>query len=212
MPSGLTYKIHDGTDMSLRDFALTCVRQLGAGYRVTDGGEKEMPRDKAPVLEVSDYHIKQREAAEKELEHWLEVKNNPEECRRLYLKAHEKRADDNAEIEKDKLEIKARYQKMIGKVESWDVPSRYDSLKDLMLRQLNQSIEWDCKPYSPSPAEEKVETVDEWIDGLIEHTKWSIDYHKEQYAKEQESIAETNAYIKGLYDAIDKFEKENKYE
>ena len=91
MPSGLTNKIYDGSDMTLRGFALRCVRQLGAGYRATDGGEKEMPIDKAPVIEVSDYHLKQLELGQKELNHWIEVKNNPEECRKLYLAAHEKR-------------------------------------------------------------------------------------------------------------------------
>lgn len=54
MPSKLTCNIYNGTDMSLRGFALKCVAQLGAGYWATNQGEKEMPLDKAPIIPVSD--------------------------------------------------------------------------------------------------------------------------------------------------------------
>lgn len=204
MPSGLTSKIYDGSDVTLRGFALKCLTHLGAGYRATNGGEKELPRDKAPVLKVSDYHLKQLELGQKELNHWIEVKNNPEECRRLYLAAHEKRADDNVEISKQRAELLSRYQKMKAKVESWNIPEKYNSLKELMLKQLNNSIEWDCIPSAPS--EEKVETMDEWINAQIECAEWNIDYHKKEYANEQKNIAETNEYLKGVYDALDEFE------
>lgn len=36
MPSKLTCNIYNGTDMSLRGFALKCVAQLGAGYWATN--------------------------------------------------------------------------------------------------------------------------------------------------------------------------------
>ena len=79
MPSGLTYNIYDGTDMSLRGFALKCVAQLGAGYRATNQGEKKMPLDKAPVIPVSDWYLKELDKAKEEVKYWMNVENNPEE-------------------------------------------------------------------------------------------------------------------------------------
>ena len=46
MPTGLTYKIYNGEDMSLRSFALTCVRHIGYGYYASASGEKELPCNK----------------------------------------------------------------------------------------------------------------------------------------------------------------------
>lgn len=210
MPSGLTYKIYDGSDMSLRDFALTCVKQLGAGYKVTNQGEKEMPRDKAPVVEVSDYHAKQLELSKKQLDDWLRIKKNPEISKRLYNDAHKKRIVERNEIDEHREEIKARYLTMKAKVESWEIGEEYQSLKDLMLKQLNESIDWDCAP-RPVQEEEYTETLDEWIEANIEYCKKSIALHTEGLEREIAGVAKLNDYLKGLYDAIDKFEEtENK--
>lgn len=55
MPTGLTSKIYEGEDTSLRGFALTCVRQLGFGYYASNYGEMALPLDKAPDIKPSSH-------------------------------------------------------------------------------------------------------------------------------------------------------------
>ena len=204
MPTGLTCNIYDGSDMSLRDFALKCVTQLGAGYYATDQGSKKMPRDKAPVLTPSDYHPKRLKEAEKELQHWLSVRDNPEELNRLYEEeyaSHQQQEDDHEETRKERRE---RYLTMLDKVVMWELPDEYKSLKDLMINQIKESMDFDCRPCRIYKAERQ--PIDEWIQMRIDMAQRDINYHKEEYAKEVERIEENNAYLNGLYAAIDAVE------
>lgn len=204
MPSGLTCSIYDGSDMTLRGFALNCVRQLGAGYAVTEQGEKRMPLDKAPELEVSDYHPKHIKQGEEDLAYWKRVKEDPELCKRLYDEAHMKRKIENTQIKDNKEEIKARYMEMLEKVEAWELDEKYASLKELMLKHLRESIEWDCMP--TLPYENLMPSIEDWVKSRIESAERDINYHTEAWEKEKQRAADINDYLKGLYDAIDKIE------
>ena len=84
MPTGLTSKIYEGEDTSLRCFALTCVRQLGYGYYASEYGEKELPLDKAPIIKPSNYHKKELEKAKKQLEDFMELQKKPDELHKKY--------------------------------------------------------------------------------------------------------------------------------
>ena len=205
MPSGLTCKIYEGTDLSLRDFALRCVRQLGAGYTATNQVEKEMPRDKAPIIPVSDYHPKQLARAKEEVKHWMEVEKNPKELDRLYNEYLAKREEENRSYSSDKSELKARYLTMKAKVEAWNLPETYASLKELMLKQINESLDFDCKDYSylhnyPAPSKE------EWLQIKISCACRDVNYHTEEYEKEIKHVKELNDYLQGLYDEIERVE------
>lgn len=205
MPSGLTCNIYDGTDMSIRGFALNCVRQLGAGYTATNQGEKKMPLDKAPVIPLSDYHPKQLARAKEKVEYWMEVEKNPEELDRLYNEYLAKKEEEKKSYSSDKSELKARYLTMKAKVEAWDLPETYASLKELMLKQLQESIDFDCKDYSylhdyPTPSKE------EWFETMLSCACRDVNYHTEEYKKEIERNKELNDYLQGLYDEIEKIE------
>lgn len=204
MPSGLTCKIYEGSDMSLRGFALKCITQLGAGYHATNQGDKEMPLYEAPVIPVSDYHLTKLDEAKEEMLHWIEVEKNPEELDRLYNEYLQKRESDNTEYNKDKTELRARYLTMIGKVEAWKLPETYQSLKELMLKQLNESMDWDC--HTISLYEEEPPTKEEFLKSHISGAARDIQYHTEEYEKEVKCIKELNDYLKGLYEEINKVE------
>ena len=204
MPSGLTCKIYSGEELTLRDFALRCVTQLGAGYFASQQGEKELPKDKAPILTVRSYHEVKIIKAEKEIEKWEALRNNLEEARKLYDEQYAKNMQTNAAVNEQRKEIKERYNTVLEKVKAWDIPIEYNSLKELMLRQLKESIEWDCSPYTPYK-EEKV-PIEEWIEVGIRLAKRDLDYHTKEFQEEKRRIAEYNNYLKGLYEALDKVE------
>lgn len=204
MPSGLTYKIYSGEELSLRDFALRCVKQLGAGYHASQQGDKDLPKDKAPVLKVGDYHPEEILKAKKEIAKWEGLRGNLEEAQKLYDEQYTANMKYNAESKEERESLSERYNTVLKKVEAWKIPEEYNSLKELMLNQLKGSIDWDCTPYTPYK-EEKV-PVEEWIELQIKFAKRDLEYHTQELKEEEERIADYNNYLKGLYDALDKAE------
>ena len=205
MPSGLTCKIYDGSDMTLRGFALTCVTQLGAGYNVTEQGTKDLPKDKPPVMKPSSFHKYQLEEAKEELTRLTELKSDPEKLKQCYDAELTKRELENISYKQHKALVRQRYNSMLTRVSAWNVSEEYTSLKELMLKQLRESIEHDCRedlqpPYSELPS------IDEWIDGKIDVVRKSIDYHNGMMVEDEEYCKSVNEYMKGLYDAIDEIE------
>lgn len=204
MPSGLTCKIYSGEELSLRDFALRCVKQLGAGYHASQQGDKDLPKDKAPVLEVDDYHPKKIEEVKADLQYYSGLLNNLEEAQRLYDEEYNANMKYNVESKESQEKLKERYETVLKKVEDWNIPSEYNSLKEIMLKQLNESIEWDCSPYTPYK-EERI-PVEEWVKSKIKIAVRDLDYHTEELRQEILRKEEYNKYLKGLYDALDEVE------
>ena len=204
MPSGLTCKIYNGEDLSLRGFVLNCARQFGPGYHASQSGEKELPKDKAPILTVGSYHEGKIIEAEKELEKWENLRNNLEEAQKLYDEQYAQNMQYNTAVNEERNEIKERYNTVLEKVKAWDIPIEYNSLKELMLKQLKENIEWDCSPYTPYK-EEKV-PIEEWIEVRIRLARRDLDYHTKEFQEEKRRVEYDNKYLKGLYEALDKVE------
>lgn len=132
----------------------------------------------------------------------MNVENNPEELDRLYNEYLEKRERDEKDYNAGKTELKARYVYMKAIVEAWDLPETYSSLKELMLRQLDESIEHDCKVYplynSPAPSKE------EWLKTVLSCACRDVEYHTKEYKEEVKRVKENNDYLQGLYNELDK--------
>ena len=90
---------------------------------------------------------------------------------------------------------------MIEKVEQWEVPERFQNLKDYMLKQLNDSRDFDCPDLSDIPVYEP--TIDEWIDGCIKSCKRRMEYDIEEIEKERQWYEGANEYLKELYSLLD---------
>lgn len=204
MPTGLTHKIYDGSDITLRGFALACATQLNAGYIASDQGSKDLPLYKAPIIPIDDYHLKQIHEYEKKLKYWKKVEENPEELDKVYEEYLQKRISENNKYSDDKSELKSRYTEMISKVVSWDLPKEYIPLKEIMLSQLQKSMDWDCSPYKPYMGDPL--TKEMFIKDKIYFSEDRIKYHTQMYEKEIEHNKEINNYLKGLYNEIDKIE------
>lgn len=204
MSTGLTHKIQDGSNMSLRSFVLDCVKQFGAGYFASEQGTKNLPLDKAPVLEPSNYHSKKLEEFECAYNKWQEEKKDLDKLKCEYLDEMKRNEESNVKHSKRKAESKVNYLTMLEKVISLEFEDEvYKPLKDFMVKQLNDSIDFDCSdthPYESNP------TFEEWVDAREESLKWSINYHKQELEKEKKHIEENNDYLKGLYKILDKAE------
>jgi hypothetical protein len=205
MPTGLTGAIYEGKDMTLRGFALRCATQTGYGSVWTDRGEKAMPLDKAPVMKEKSDHREALQEAMEELERWQQLKAQPEELRKRYDAYRTKVDLENIGLDKRYDEKHDRYQTMIDKVTAWQVTENYLPLKDLMLRQLRESMEYDCRD-KEHRYYNTIAPMDEWIEAKIKNCQYQIDYYKERIAEDEKYVREANEYFKGLYALLDEAE------
>ena len=201
MPTGLTSKIYEGKKITLREFALKCAGNLSPGYYYTRNHDKDLPLLSPPVLKVDNYRQESLERAKKELERYEYLKANPSEMQKLYDKEKTRLKLDKMAREIDIAKKRERYDAMIEKVEQWEVPERFQSLKDYMLKQLNDSRDFDCPDLSDIPVYEP--TIDEWIDGCIKSCKRRMEYDIEEIEKERQWYEGANEYLKELYSLLD---------
>lgn len=201
MPTGLTSRIYEGKDTSLRGFALRCVRQLDYGYYASDHGEAELPLDKAPVIKPNDYHRDELEKAKKQLKDFVDLQKNPDALRKMYEKEIKQVTKHDDTSKKEKEEIKKRYLSVLDKVEKWDAPNELDSLVQLMKSQLNDCIDFDCTIYD---SKQKQQSFEEWVESMNESLAWSVEYHTKEYAKDVKYAEECNEYMRKLYEELDR--------
>lgn len=205
MPTGLTGKIYEGKDMTLRGFALRCVAQTGFGCTWTDRGERAMPLDKAPVMKEDSYRRKVLQEEEEELARWQRLKDQPDKLKREYDAYCMKVELENIGRDKRYDELHDRYQTMIDKVTAWQVTDNYMPLKELMLRQLHESMEYDCHD-KEHRYYDHIAPMDKWIETNIKCCQRSIDFYKEKIAEDENYVREANEYFKGLYALLDEAE------
>ena len=202
MPTGLTAEIYEGKNTSFRRFALRCATQFGGGYQASNYGESDLPLDKAPVLEASNYHLKMLDHAYKELAKWKKLQENPEEAHNEVLEKRKQEAKDCNEHRNDHLR---NYEDMLTRVKCWHPDERYTSIKEFMIKQLEESIEHDCSYHGPSK-ESLEETTEQWLKCNIDCCEWDIKYHEKAFADEIKSIEKTNEFLQGFYDSLDEIE------
>ena len=205
MPTGLTAEIYEGKNTSFRRFALRCVTQFGGGYQASNYGESDLPLDKAPVMDASNYHLKQLAAATKELEKWKRLKENPEEAEAAHNEVLEKRRQEAKTCNEHRADHLRNYEDMLTRVKCWHPDERYANIKEFMIKQLEDSIEHDCSYYGPSQ-ESLEETTEQWLKVNIDCCEWDINYHEKAFADEVKRIEETNKFLQGFYESLDEIE------
>lgn len=144
MPSGFTAPVRDGTITSFREFALLCARGCGVGIALRDEPWGPLP----PQLPRHDYHANALVEARKTLaelqgrtaEDWAAAVATRNEAA---TRAYEEAVVKNTETLK-------RYEEMLAAVLAWEPPTpEHVPFRSFMIKQLNESIEWDCHPPTP---------------------------------------------------------------
>jgi len=194
MPTGYTLDLYDGKDITFEEFVLKCARAFGVLIDMRDE-----PID-APIperFEPSDYHLKELEKAKKrlkEIKKWDEEKAE-QEAERAYRDALKKREEF---IKKNKL-IRKRYEDMLSKVQKWKPPTiEHESLKQFMIQQLVESIEYDC--FIPEMPQHL--SGEEYKEQQIKKALSDIDYHEREYAEEVNRVYERNKWLLSLRESL----------
>jgi len=194
MPTGYTLDLYDGRDITFEEFVLKCARAFGVLIDMRDE-----PID-APIperFEPSDYHLKELEKAKKrlkEIKKWDEEKAE-QEAERAYREALKEREEF---IKKNKL-IRKRYEDMLSKVQKWKPPTiEHESLKQFMIQQLVESIEYDC--FIPEMPQRL--SGEEYKEQQIKKALSDIDYHEREYAEEVNRVYERNKWLLSLRESL----------
>jgi hypothetical protein len=191
MPTGYTSALYDGDDQTFPEFLLSCARAMGALITM---------RDDSPSAPIPDEFTASSYHADKEAD------ARREGARLLALTADEAQAEATAArqaweaqqtaSEAERVARKGRYEAMLAKARAWEPPTKnHVGLRDFMVEQLEQSIDFDCShhefnaPTSDGPT---------WLAAAIAKANRDIAYHAEEYAKEAERASERSAWVRAL--------------
>lgn len=90
---------------------------------------------------------------------------------------------------------KVRYEAMIAQVEAW--ATKAEGIRDFMLQQLRESIEWDCSDRHEREAPERL-TGEVWRAAKLKRASRDLGYHENERAKEIERTNERNRWLADL--------------
>lgn len=196
MATGYTAKVKEQDDVPLREYALDCARAFGALITMRDEPmNAEIPEE----LEISSYHKKALGKASKEFYNAIGMRND--EAERLANEAYVGNLESHGESLKENKETSFRYGKMLAKVARWQSPSEdHDSYREFMISQLEDSLSFDCGHSSYMP---KKQTGAEYRATLVKDAKWSMDYHKKNFAEEVKRTKRRTKWVQDLRDSLD---------
>lgn len=195
MPTGYTADIKDG--ISFEQFVLNCAKGFGACISMRD-----LPSD-TPIPEEfqpSSYHAGKLAEA------------------RIALSTYESMSDDDAAREarneyadaelsrtrrlQENLNQLESYRGMLEHVRMWSAPSEeHEGLKEFMLKQITESIEWDDSTKylsTPTPAV----SVTDGLEAKKAAALKDIEYHKDENVKELQRTAERNRWVRQLRESL----------
>jgi hypothetical protein len=193
MPTGYTADVADGKVTDFRTFALRCARAFGATIMQRDDPMDEPPR----LREPSDYYPKAVAEAEQRLAELNAM--TPDEMARAARADYEQRMASHRESEARKIETRNRYHAMLAEVVQWQPPtSEHVEFKNFMVKQLRESIDFDCAEW---PAPLPMAPV-EWWTNAVEATTRRLVSARQSLEREREAVDGTNQWITALYDSL----------
>lgn len=194
MPTGYTAAIADGIEFD--QFVWSCARAFGALVMLRDEPTG------APIperFEPSTYYaesVKRDEATLTRL-HSLTKEQASAECTAAYMReveSFEKRRSG-------KRELREKYLRMLAKAKEWNPPTpEHVGLRDFMVQQITESIEWDCSDkYDRPPAAKSAEA---WLADSIEQARQSLIRSQQSHAEEIERTESRNGWLKALRESV----------
>lgn len=196
MPTGYTCKVQDGSVVELKDYILGCARQFGALVHMREDGKDVDIR----YREVSDYHLEELNKAYARLK---EVKIiTDDEIQNKIDENYDENIKSMNRMLKNKKDSQKKYSDMIEKVNNWNPPTKeHNNLKEFALKQLRDSIDWDCD-LTYINQEIKKETISQYREGMVKYCLRDIEYHSNSYKKELEAAEEANKWIDDLVNSL----------
>lgn len=200
MPTGCTAPIYEGEkDFTFEKFAMRCALNFCELVYLREKSEKEAI-DLEKDFQPNSFYKDMLEEAEKDYQDFLDNPPTEEQLGRKYDEYVQMEQARFLEREQKLEVIRKRYAAMIKKVLAWQPPTpEHQSLKYFMLKQLQDSIDFDCSSYAP-----KVTNREEYIkDGMSpDRFLRRISHYREMWEKEVRRSEESKKWMKDLMDSL----------
>lgn len=199
MPTGYTADIAKG--ITFEQFAMSCARAFGACITMRDSSsDTPIPKEFKP----STYHKEALKEEYKRLE-----KINKMTVAEAEIEAKKKYDEEILEVQnqlKKSSTLQKKYEDMLQKVYTWVAPADHIKFKDFMIKQIKESIEYDCdiSYWTRTKEEIKLFTGEEWLKLQKEVIQSSIEYHRREDKEEIERVAGRNKWIRELRESLKK--------
>lgn len=194
MPSGYTHKIQDGTMTSFKDFAMRCSQAFLIHLRDSDFVSRDIPK-----REFSDYYKNKIDETNEEINRIksMSIKEAKKEITKLNKELKKQNKEHEIKLKKER----ARYEKMLQKVEEWNPPTKeYYGIKGFMKEQIQSSIEHDCYPWT----QELIgSTPYDWKEAKLNKLASDLEYYQNEYKKEEQRCNDTNKWIDDFVSSLE---------
>lgn len=195
MPTAYTAILGETEDMKLKDFALLCARNFGALASMRD---EPLTAPIPEKFELPPYYKDNLEKAQKKHAEFMAMtdEGKTEFLERTYKEMVEESRKVQEESSKQKDILRRRYNAMLLKVIKWTPPTpEHESLRKFMIKQIHDSLEWDCLEYLPHIPDKA-----EWcnIDRYKTMLEDEIALLQKSYYKAAECTASRNKWLTDL--------------
>lgn len=200
MPTWITQIVADGKMTSGKEFLLRCARQFGALIHMRDDDSDAVITLPQPNTAHYDSQIV------RSLEKLHNLKNMTfAEAAVAIEQEYQKELQRYKETLDRKAEIKNHYIDMMDKIQEWEPPtSEHVNLKDFAMKQLNESVDWDCDTkYDYEPVRMDPE---EWLKARIEAAEHDFEWNTQQRQDEIDRVTDRNKWLTALIDSLKELE------
>lgn len=199
MPTAYTAILGESEDMTLKDFAMLCARNFGALMCMRDEPLSVPIPEK---FEPNAHFKKNLDRAQKEYDDFMALSDAEKSAylERTYTEMVERLSKECEKSSEKKDVLRRRYNAMLLKVVKWKVPTpEHVNLREFMIKQIQDSIEWDCSEYTPHIPDKA-----KWcnIEGHIDMLKMSLEQAEKIYEKNLETTASRNKWLSDLRESL----------
>jgi hypothetical protein len=194
MSTGYTAHIKDG--ITFNRFVWNCARAFGALVMMRDDPQGTPIPER---FEPSPYYAEsaQKDAAELARLQSLTKEQASAEC----LAAYQRELEAYHQRRADKRDLREKYLRMLAKAKEWQPPTpEHVGLRDFMVQQITESIEWDCsEKYDTAPV---CKSTDAWLADSIERARQSLVRSEQSHAEEVERTESRNRWLQALRESV----------
>lgn len=199
MPSGYTAPVMEGKITTLAEFAMCCARAFGACISMRDDDSNApIPERFEPDTKYHDAAISAALAAIGEIE-VLSL----DECAQRAADEFRIETERRAQRKTERAQVRARYEAMLKQLGAWSPPSDIAELKGFMIKQIVDSMQWDCDERDYSPALVAM-TGDQWRQTTLAKLRSDVDYHTAEREKEISRTEDRNKWLATLRASLPK--------
>lgn len=192
MPNGYTAPIVDGKNTRPYDYMMSVGRSRGFAVHQRENSLSEPVKHRVP----SDYHERELAEAESALSAWLATSND--EKQKAYREYVSRVVESNQASIARAAAVAARIAFVRDSISTLTAPEELQGTLDDAIRYLDETEEWDAKPYT-----QRVMPFNEWLEYENHSKSRDVTYHQEQLAAEQQRCLEANGYIDKFYEMIE---------